>query len=167
MQMPVNEDEAFSLREDDFTTLSVGIAQEFPRAEKRRLRAARLEQQAAAGEAALGAVSRRIQRDAVWAYLDVYAAGVGAKLIDRLANEAQRQLDASRIGLVAGRTRQAEVAAVAVDVEVLNDHGHSLRQKEATARSLLARWIGAAADRPLPDTLPALPAPGVTTHCAN
>jgi outer membrane protein TolC len=159
MQMPVNEDKAFSLREDDFTALSVGIAQEFPRAEKRRLRAARLEQQAAAGEAGLGAASRRIQRDAAWAYLDVFAAGAGAKLIDRLATEAKRQLDASRIGLVAGGTRQAEVAAMAVDVEVLNDRAHWLRQKEATARSLLARWIGAAADRPLPDTLPALPAP--------
>jgi outer membrane protein TolC len=158
-QMPVNEDEAFSLREDDFTALSVGIAQEFPRAEKRRLRAARLAQQASAGEAALGAVSRRIQRDAAWAYLDVYAAGASAKLIDGLATEAQRQLDASRIGLVAGRTGQADLTAMVVDVEVLNDRGHSLRQKEATARSLLARWIGAAAERPLPDTLPALPAP--------
>src|SRR5258706_14581648 len=30
MQMPVTSDAAFSLREDDFTALSVGLPQEFP-----------------------------------------------------------------------------------------------------------------------------------------
>ena len=158
-QMPVTSDEAFSLRDDDFTALSIGLAQEFPRAAKRQLRAARMEQQANAAEVALTGIEKRIRRDTGWAYLDVFAASASAKLIDGLAVEAQRQRAVAEIYLAAGRGTQPEVLAAGVDTEVLADRSRALRQRELAARAMLSRWIGPAADRPLPDMLPSMPAP--------
>ena len=159
-QLPVEDDEAFSLREDDFTALSVGFSQEFPRAAKRQLRAAALEQQARAGELGLAAAEREVQLQAGLAYLDVAAAAQGARLLDLLTAEAGKQKSVRGIALIAGQGSQADQLAAAVEAEVLADQGRALRQRELAGRAELARWIGAtAADRPLPDDLPALPAP--------
>lgn len=159
-QLPVEDSEAFSLREDDFTALSIGFSQEFPRAAKRQLRAAALEQQAKAGELGLAAAEREVQLQTGFAYLDVAAAAQGAWVLDQLTAEADKQKSVRGIALVAGHGNQADQLAAAVEAEVLADRGRALRQRELAGRAQLARWIGAtAADRPLPDDLPALPAP--------
>lgn len=158
-QMPVSGDDAFSLRDDDFTALSVGLSQEFPRAAKRKLRAARVEQQATATEVALTGIEKRIRRDVGWAWLDVFGARTAATLIDDLAREGQRQRAVAGIDLAAGRGTQPDVLAAAVDLEVLADRGRAMRQRELAARASLGRWIGPAADRPLPDEPAALPEP--------
>jgi len=159
-QIPIEDDEAFSLREDDFTALSVGISQEFPRAVKRQLRASALEQRARAGELALASAERQVQLEAGLAYLDVAAAAQGARLLDRLTAEADRQKAVRGIALVAGQGSQADQLAAAVEAEVQADRGRALRQRELAGRAELARWIGATeADQPLPDELPAIPAP--------
>lgn len=159
-QIPVAGSEAFSLRDDDFTALSVGVSQEFPRAAKRRLRAAALEQQATAEKLGLAAVERRVQLQAGLAYLDVVAAAQGARLLDGLAAEAERQQAVAGIASVAGRSNQPQLLAAAVEVEVLADRGRALRQREMAGRSALARWIGPTeADRSVPSELPVLPQP--------
>jgi outer membrane protein TolC len=160
MQMPVNDGEALSLRDDDFTALSVGVAQEFPRAGKRRLRAAALEQQAAASELALAAVERRLKLQAALAYVDVVAASAGARLLDGLVAEGSKQQAATQIAVVAGRESQSNLLAADVAVEVLVDRRSALRQRELAGRAALGRWIGAAdTGRPLPADLPWLPDP--------
>ncbi len=158
-QLPVTNDEAFSLRDDEFTALSVGLAQEFPRAEKRKLRAAKIEQQATAIEAALSGAEKQIRRNTGLAYLDVFAAGAAARLADSLAVEAQRQRSAAAIDLTAGQATQPEILSAGVDVEVQADRGRAFRQREFAARAMLGRWIGPAADRPLPEAPPDLPNP--------
>lgn len=159
-QLPVDDGEAFSLRDDDFTALSVGISQEFPRSAKRKLRASALEQQATAGELGLAAVERGVQLQAGLAYLDVAAAAQGAGLLDRLSAEAEKQQAVQGFALVAGRGTQAEQLTATVEAEVLADRGRALRQRELAGRSELARWIGStAADRPISTELPVLPGP--------
>jgi outer membrane protein, heavy metal efflux system len=144
-QLPVNGDAAFNLRGDDFTALSIGVMQEFPRASKRELLAAGLEQQAVAREHALNAV--------------VLGAGLAAQLTDALAAEAQRQREIAGIELANGRMSQQEVLAAAIEVEALADRSRAWRQREQVARASLSRWIGAAADRPLPPVPPSLAEP--------
>ena len=158
-QLPVNGGEAGSLRDDDFTALSVGVSQEFPRAAKRALRAATLEQQATGAQLALSGLEQRVRLEAGRAYLDVVAAVHGAELLERLSTEAARQQDVARIDLVAGRGAQPDVLAAVVEAALVADRGRALRQREYAGRAGLARWIGAAADRPVEGTLPALPAP--------
>lgn len=159
-QLPVNEGEAFSLRDDDFTALSVGISQEFPRAAKRQLRAIALEQQAKAAEVGLTAVERRVKLRAALAYLDVASAAQAAVLLDRLGAEAETQLAVRGIAVVSGQGSQSEQLAAGVEAEVLADRGRALRQRELAGRAELARWIGPiSADRPIPEGVPALPDP--------
>ncbi|MEQ1803317.1 MAG: TolC family protein [Gammaproteobacteria bacterium] len=141
-QLPVNEGEAFSLRDDDFTALSVGISQEFPRAAKRQLRAIALEQQAKAAEVGLTAVERRVKLRAALAYLDVASAAQAAVLLDRLGAEAETQLAVRGIAVVSGQGSQSEQLAAGVEAEVLADRGRALRQRELAGRAELARWIG-------------------------
>jgi outer membrane protein, heavy metal efflux system len=158
-QLPVNGDAAFNLRGDDFTALSIGVMQEFPRASKRELLAAGLEQQAVAREHALNAVERQIRRSVAWDYLEVLGAGLAAQLTDALAAEAQRQREIAGIELANGRMSQQEVLAAAIEVEALADRSRAWRQREQVARASLGRWIGAAADRPLPPVPPSLAEP--------
>ena len=158
-QMPVEGGEAFSLRDDDFTAVSVGFAQEFPRAAKRELRAAALEQQATGAQLALTDLEQRVRLEAGRAYLEVVAAARGAHILEQLSAEAVRQRDVAGIDLAAGRSAQPELLAAAVEAALVADRGRALRQREQAGRAGLARWIGAAADRPVDSELPALPAP--------
>lgn len=160
MQLPLEDSEAWSLRDDEFTALSVGVSQEFPRATKRTLRASALEQQAQAGELRLAVVGRQVQLQAGLAFLEVAAAAEGAGLLERLRAEAEKQQAVADIDRSAGRGSQAEQIAAAVETEVLADRGRALRQLEQASRAALARWTGPAiAERPVPAELAALPAP--------
>lgn len=160
MQLPVEDGEAWSLRDDDFTALSVGVSQEFPRAAKRTLRASALEQQAEAGELRLAVVRRQVQLQAGLAYLEVAAAAEGAELLDRLRSEADKQQALADIDRSTGRGSQAEQLAAAVETEVLADRSRAIRQREQAGRAALARWTGPdIAERPLPAELAVLPAP--------
>ena len=158
-QLPVNGGEAGSLRDDDFTALSVGVSQEFPRAAKRALRAAVLEQQATGAQLAITELEQRIRLEAGRAYLDIVAAVHGAELLERLSTEAVRQRDVTGIDFVAGRGAQPEVLAAVVEVALVADRSRAFRQREQASRAGLARWIGVAADRPVESVLPVLPAP--------
>ena len=158
-QLPVNGGEAGSLRDDDFTALSVGVSQEFPRAAKRALRAAALEQQATGAQLATTELEQRVRLEAGRAYLDIVAAVHGAELLERLSTEAVRQREVSGIDFVAGRGAQPEVLAAVVEVALVADRSRALRQREQASRAGLARWIGVAADRPVESVLPVLPAP--------
>ncbi len=158
-QLPVNGGETGSLRDDDFTALSVGISQEFPRAAKRELRATTLQQQATGAQLALAGLEQRVRLEAGRAYLEVVAAVHGAELLARLSTEAVRQQDVAGIDLVAGRGGQPEVQAAVVEAALVADRGRAFRQREQAGRAGLARWIGVAADRPVEGTLPVLPAP--------
>ena len=158
-QLPVNGGEALSLRDDDFTALSVGISQEFPQAAKRQLRAAALEQQATGAQLALTDLGQRVRLEAGRAYLEVAAADQGAQILERLSTEALRQRDVAGIDVVAGRGAQPELLAAQVEAALVTDRGRALRQREQAGRAALARWIGVAADRPVGGSLPVFPAP--------
>ena len=158
-QLPVNGGEALSLRDDDFTALSVGISQEFPRAAKRELRAAALEQQAMGAQLALTDLEQRVRLEVGRAYIAIVAAVHGAQILERLTTEAVRQRDVAGIDLVAGRGAQPELLAAQVEAALVTDRGRALRQREQVGRAGLARWIGAAADRPVDGRLPVLPDP--------
>lgn len=160
-QLPVNGGEALSLRDDDFTALSVGISQEFPRAAKRQLRATVLEQQATGAQLALTDLGQRVRLEAGRAYLEVAAADQGAQILERLSTEALRQRDVAGIDVAAGRGAQPELLAAQVEAALVTDRGRALRQREQASRAALARWIGVAADRPVGGSLPVFPPPPV------
>ena len=164
-ELPIDTSEAFSTRRDDFTEFTIGLSQDFPRAEKRRLQGARRQLDADADRAALDNEQRLVRRDASLAWLDVYEAEQSLKLAQRLVDEAALQVQSLEKDYSNGKVGQADWLAAKVDAGVIADKAHDWLHHVLRARAGLTRWIGDAAERPIAEslTMPAIqtPLPGL------
>jgi len=160
-ELPIDTAEAFSTRRDNFTEFRIGVSQDFPRAEKRRLQGARRQLDAETDRATLDNEQRMVRRDSSLAWLDVYEAEQGLKLAQGLADEAALQVQALEKDYGSGRASQADWLASKVDAGLAADKAHDWLHHVLRARAQLARWIGAAAERPIAAslTMPGVPAP--------
>ncbi len=154
--LPINREDAYSLRRDDSTMLSVGITQQFPRAAKRELRGEKQRLLARGADARRQELQRRIQRESGTAYLDLYLPEQAQGLIDAMLVEAERSQKAAEIAYRAGKNEQADVLAADISLSLLRDKQAEYRQMAGHAREYLTRWIGAAANRPV-DSMQLMP----------
>lgn len=161
-ELPIDTSEAFSVRRDNFTEFTVGLSQEFPRADKRRLRGERKRLEADTERAALNNDRRAIRRDASLAWLDVYEAEQGLALSRQLTSEAALQVESLAKDYGSGKASQADWEAAKVDAGLVEDKEHDWLHRSLRMRAELARWIGeAAAQRPLANDLSPPAVPGV------
>jgi outer membrane protein, heavy metal efflux system len=162
-ELPIDTPEAFSTRRDNFTEFTIGLSQEFPRAEKRRLQGARKQLDADADRASLDNEQRMVRRDASLAWLDVYESEQGLKLTQRLADEAMLQVESLEKDYSSGKATQADWFAAKTDAGLAADKAHDWLHHELRMREGLARWIGDDAKRSIaelltmPGTLRSLP----------
>jgi outer membrane protein, heavy metal efflux system len=162
-ELPIDTPEAFSTRRDNFTEFTIGLSQEFPRAEKRRLQGARKQLDADADRAALDNEQRMVRRDASLAWLDLYETELGLKLTQQLAEEATLQVQSLEKDYGNGKATQADWFAAKTDAGLAADKAHDWLHHELRMREGLARWIGDDARRPIaeslsmPETLTPLP----------
>lgn len=158
-ELPVDTHEAFSLRRDNFTEFTVGLRQDLPRADKRRLRGERKRLEADTERAALDNDRRALRRDASLAWLDVYEAEQGLALAQQLSAEAALQVQSLEKDYSNGKASQADWQAAKVDAGLVEDKEHDWLHRSLRMRAELARWIGDAAQRPLASnvSVPALP----------
>jgi outer membrane protein, heavy metal efflux system len=152
-ELPIDTPEAFSTRRDNFTEFTIGISQDFPRAEKRRLEGARKQLDADTDRAALDNERRMVRRDASLAWLDVYEAEQGMRLTQRLADEAVLQVQSLEKEYSNGKASQADWLAAKVYSGLAADKTHDWLHHELRARAGLARWIGDDANRPIAASL--------------
>ena len=152
-ELPIDTSEAFSTRRDDFTEFSIGLSQDFPRAEKRRLLGARKHLDADADRAALDNDQRMVRRDASLAWLDVYEAEQSLKLAQRLVDEATLQVQALQKNYDNGKASQADWLTAKVDAGLAADKAHDWLHHVLRMRAGLSRWIGDAAERPIAEAL--------------
>ena len=153
-ELPIDTPEAFSTRRDNFTEFTIGLSQEFPRAEKRRLQGARKQLDADADRAALDNERRMIRRDVSLAWLDVYETEQGLKLSQRLtSDEATLQVQALEKDYSNGKASQADWFAAKTDAGLAADKAHDWLHHELRMREGLARWIGDDAKRPIAESL--------------
>lgn len=152
-ELPIDTAEAFNTRRDNFTEFTIGLSQDFPRAEKRRLQGARKQLDADADRAALDNEQRMVRRDASLAWLDVYEAEQSLKLAQRLADESILQVRALEKDYSSGKASQADWLAAKVDAGLAADKAHDWLHHVLRARAGLSRWIGDAAERPVAESL--------------
>jgi cobalt-zinc-cadmium efflux system outer membrane protein len=152
-ELPIDTSEAFSTRRDNFTEFTIGLSQDFPRAEKRRLEGARKQLDADADRAALDNEQRMVRRDASLAWLDVYEAEQSLKLARRLADEAALQVQSLEKDYSNGKASQADWLAAKVDAGLAADKAHDWLHHVLRMRAGLSRWIGDAATRPIAESL--------------
>ena len=159
-ELPIDTAEALSTRRDNFTEFTIGLSQEFPRANKRRLEGARKQLEADTDRAALDNEQRMLRRDASLAWLDVYEAEQGLQLSQHLAAETGLQAQSLENDYRNGKSSQADWLAVKVAVGLASDKAHDWLHHMLRSRAGLARWIGDEAQRPI---APSLAMPGVTS----
>lgn len=158
--LPIDTGDAGSFTRDADTQIQIGLMQEFPRAQKRRLRGEQFEHEAQRLEAEYRLAERSIRRDAGSAWLELWRGDQGLRLARAGLREAEAQQQAVEIALKTGTATQAEFLAARQEADRLRDEVAGVEQRIAYARHALSRWIGAAAMRPVCPELadaPALP----------
>jgi cobalt-zinc-cadmium efflux system outer membrane protein len=159
-ELPVDTSEAFSVRRDNFTEFTIGLSQDLPRADKRRLKGERKRLEADAERAALDNDRRTISREVCLAWLDVYEAEQSLALTQQLASQAALQVQSLAKDYGSGKASQADWLAAKVDVSLVEDKAHDWLHHAQRMRAELARWIGDDARRPLANDLSLSTQPG-------
>lgn len=156
---PVRGDTAFNPTADEMTMYTIGIMREQVRRSKREAEAQRISAEALVSRKQASVEERNIRRAVMIAWLDAVEARAKQRLIERLVAD----LRAGRKVIEAGVPTGASTPALALEADAEIGLGEArladARRAENRARAELARWIGEAAYRPLPETLPTLEVP--------
>jgi outer membrane protein TolC len=147
--LPVTGPDSYSLTNDFMTMRRIGVMQEFPREEKRRLRSERSEREAERESASRQAMFANVQRDAALAWLDRYYAEQMRSVLEKLGDDTQALIGAAEAAYRGGRGSQTDVLAARATLVSLDDRRSLLERQLRTAKIMLARWIGADAERDL------------------
>ena len=147
--LPINGANRFSLTRDDFTMATIGVTQELTRASKRVARSARYEREAEGAEASRAAVIAKLQQDTAAAWLDRYHLERIGDALRAQRNETGLQVDAAEAAYRGGRGSQADVFAARSAVAVSEDRIDQSDRQIASAMTVLSRWVGDEAKRPL------------------
>lgn len=146
--------DTFALNQEPMTQTMVAIEQMIPGGDKRALRQRRTQAEADQAAAELAAQHRSVRRDAAVAFVNLLGARQQLGMIKALQNEAARQVEAARIGNIAGKAAQSEVLAMRQMLTLARDRESELAMQAEQARADLVRWIGAAAEGEPADSQP-------------
>ena len=156
---PVNGEVAFSPTADDFTMYTISVMREQVRRSKREAEASRLRAEAFANRAGATVEERRIQRDVMIAWINAVEAKAKQQLLDRLISDLKVAYQVTEAGIPTGSSTPAIALQTQAEIALAKAQEAEARGDEARARAALGRWIGVAAERSLPDRIPALALP--------
>jgi outer membrane protein TolC len=146
--VPTEGPDAWTLTRDFMTMTRVGLMQEFPRAEKRELRSRRALDDAERAAAATVVSTLAVRREAATAWLmRRYAADAELAIADQIA-EAELAAETAASAYRAGKAPQSDVLAARTAAIELRNRATDAALQTKRAQITLARYIGAAADRP-------------------
>jgi len=166
---PVRGETALSPTEDEMTMYTIGVMREQVRRSRREAETARLRSEAAVSRFEGSARERRIQRDVMLAWLEAVEAGQKQRLLAQVIGDLRTGRQVIEAGIATGSSTAALELEARAEIALAESRLAEARGAEDRARGELARWIGAAAERPLPERLPAVPppaggAPDFATH---
>lgn len=147
--LPVNGPDHLSLSRDFMTMRRIGVSQELPRPEKRRLRAERFEREADRTLAESQLNIANIQRDTALAWIERHYTQQMRQLVQHQIEETRLQAATAEAGFGIGRNSQADVFAARAALAMLQDRMSQLEKQERNAALMLARWVGPEAQRPV------------------
>lgn len=150
--LPVNGPDRLSLTNDFMTQRRIGVMQEVTRADKRRLRAERFERDAEKTIAQKSVTAAAIERDTALAWLDLYYAQAMAAVVAEQGGQARLEVQSAEGAYRASRGNQADVFAARSALAMFEDRASEIQRRIRNAKTMLARWIGDAADLPLAGT---------------
>lgn len=158
---PIEGDNAFSPVKDDMTMYTIGVMREQVRRSRREAEAARLRADALVSRSEATAQQWTIQRDVMLAWVDAVEAIAKQRVLGRLIGDLKVGQQVMEAGVPTGGSTPSLALQAQAEVALANAQLEDARGQEAGARAKMRRWIGTAADRPLPSTIPVLDPPAV------
>lgn len=145
---------AFSPVDDEMTMYTIGVMREQVRRSKREADAQRILAEALLSRLKGDAEGRRIRRDVMLAWIDAVSARARQQLLERLIADLRAGRKVIEAGIPTGTA--SPPLALQTDAEIALQMAQlaDAQRAEREARADLARWIGGAASRPLPDAIP-------------
>lgn len=156
---PVTGLNAPSPTADQMTMYTIGIMREQVRRSKRDAAAQRILAEALVSRKQASAEERHIRRDVMLAWVDAVEARAKQNLLARIISDLATGRKVMEAGVPTGGSTPALVLEADAEVAIEQSQLADSDRAERHARSKLARWIGAAAYRPLPDAIPDVEVP--------
>lgn len=156
---PVTGSRAFSPTRDDFTMYMIGIMREQVRRSKRQAEAAQLKAEAVVSREQASAEQLHIRREVMLAWLNAVEAAAKERLLVRVIGDLTTGQKIMEAGVPTGASSPALALEAQSEVALAEAQLAEAKGAEARARVELARWIGPAAQRSLPDAVPNLALP--------
>ena len=147
--LPVTGPDRYSFTSDFMTMRSVGVAQEFTRADKRKARTARFEREVEVAQAGRAVLLANLRRDTAMAWLERHYLERMLELLKTQRTETGLQTDAADAAYRGGRGAQADVFAARSAVALMDDRIRQAERQITVAKTKLAHWVGDAADQTL------------------
>src|SRR5690606_26740066 len=157
--LPVTGSDALDPAASDMTMTTIGFMQEMVRSDKREAAAARSRSEADQWTAERRALALAVRRDVSLAWLELFLATQQQQLIDTKHQELLAEQSVAQPQLAADQATAPQILALQTTAAFLQDQSLKARGEERVARAALARWLGHAVDRELPDSLPVLAPP--------
>jgi len=157
VNLPTN---SFAVGRDSMTMQVIGLSQEFPAGHTRSLAEKRGQQLADAQQAKIVERRREVAQQVRETWLQLYYAMHAIVLVQQSEASFQQLADIAKVRYENGSGTQQEWLRTRLELATLKERELDLQNEIRTARAALARWLGDDnIQRPLPDTLPVLPAP--------
>lgn len=156
MNYPV---EAGGFATEGMTSAQVGVRQAFPPGQTRRLGARQLEIQAAAVTENAHAREREVLERVRQRWLDTWYFVAAQQTVTLMRPLFGDLLEVTTSLYSVGQRDQQDVLRAELELARLEDRLLEMVRREAGARAMLANWLGAHSQRPLPGELPAWPEP--------
>ncbi|NNM77753.1 TolC family protein [Sphingomonas sp. ID1715] len=166
--LPVTGSMAFNPSRDTMTMYTIGVMREQVRRSKREAEAYQLHVEAVASRAEASAEERQIRRAVMIAWLLAVEAEAKQRLLKQVIADLKTGRQVMEAGVPTGASTPSLALQAQAEVAIAEADLAQAGEQEMRARAELARWIGQAADRPLPDRVPALkPPPEVEADIAG
>jgi outer membrane protein TolC len=133
------------------TMIRIGVMQDFPREEKRRLRTERAVRDAARSDAAAVSAAANVRRETAAAWFARHYAEAAERAIAAQVVEAELAVVAAGAAYRANKAPQAELLMAQSAVVELTNRATEAKSQTRRARIALVRYLGADADRALGD----------------
>jgi outer membrane protein TolC len=156
---PIRGEDAFSPVDSMMTMYTIGVMREQVRRSKRDIEAQRILAEALVSRRQAGAEERRIRLQVMRAWLDAVEARAKQRLLQRLIDDLRDGRKVIEAGVPTGASAPALALEADAEIGLQESLLADARRAEARARAELSRWIGPAADRPLPSSLPTIELP--------
>ena len=151
--VPVDGPDSWTLNRDFMTMSKIGLMQEFPREEKRQLKAQRALRESERGVAAAEATKVTVRQQTAAAWIARYFAAEVERLVAEQLAEAEIEVAVATGAARSGKTMMGETVAAQVGLVELTNRATEAALQSKRARIALARFIGAEAQR-APGTMP-------------